>query len=589
MKVFDVQITEAVQDFFKEKLKLNTSLLDINNILKTVSGICNFLETENDFFELKTKIKNEYYLLNEPDRMEYGDFQTNPVLSLKITNYLSLNIEAPEVLIEPTCGRGNFIIAALTSFSSIKEIYGVEIYRPYVWETKFSILNFFLKNELNTKPNIVITNANVFEYNFKKIAENSKTKTVLILGNPPWVTNAMLGSLNSLNLPTKSNFKQHTGLEAITGKGNFDIAEYITLMLIEAFQASSGNLALLVKSSVIKNIIFDQSKNKYRINKLEKHWIDSKKEFNVSVDAALFFCSLNSDSTFNCETFDFYKSKILIQDFGWVNEKFVSDINKYKYSKQIDGLCQFEWRQGLKHDCSAVMELDMLNGQYSNPNEIGIELEEDLVYGILKSSDLKNTVIRSSRKYTIVTQTKVGQETSHIRNQYPKTYQYLIKNLSAFQSRKSSIYNNKPLFSIFGIGDYSFKPYKVVISGLYKTFHFSLVLPQNGKPLMLDDTCYMLSFDSLEFAVYTLILLNSQTTKDFLKSISFSEAKRTFTKDVLKRINLDALSKTFSMQELVVELDVFNTSNRLDIKITHWNNYLQEVNSTKNKQFEMFA
>ena len=28
-------------------------------------------------------------------------------------------------------------------------------------------------------------------------------------------------------------------------------------------------------------------------------------------------------------------------------------------------------------------------------------------------------------------------------------------------------------FSIFGIGDYSFKPYKVAISGLYKTFHFS--------------------------------------------------------------------------------------------------------------------
>jgi len=41
-------------------------------------------------------------------------------------------------------------------------------------------------------------------------------------------------------------------------------------------------------------------------------------------------------------------------------------------------------------------------------------------------------------------------------------------------------------------GSLFFKPYKVAISGLYKSSHFSLLLPVDGKPVMLDDTCYLL-------------------------------------------------------------------------------------------------
>lgn len=68
--------------------------------------------------------------------------------------------------------------------------------------------------------------------------------------------------------------------------------------MIETFQNMKGNLLLLVKNSVIKNIVFDQNKNRYKISEIEKHCIDSKKEFNVSVEAALFYCKLNSLPTF---------------------------------------------------------------------------------------------------------------------------------------------------------------------------------------------------------------------------------------------------------------------------------------------------
>lgn len=56
-----------------------------------------------------------------------------------------------------------------------------------------------------------------------------------------------------------------------------------------------------------------------------------------------------------------------------------------------------------------------------------------------------------------------------------------------------------------------------------------------------DDTCYMIGFDNLNFAVLIAILLNTENCLTFLKSITFQDAKRVYTKDVLMRINLKQL------------------------------------------------
>jgi hypothetical protein len=419
----------------------------------------------------------------------------------------------------------------------------------------------------------------VFDFNFKRIKQKHVGDKLLIIGNPPWVTNSKLGSLNSGNLPKKTNFKNHSGIEAITGKGNFDIAEYITTSLIETFQDTKATMALLVKNAVIKNIVFEQSRTKHGISGMEKYCIDSKKEFNVSVDASLFYCKLNSRCEYNCTEFDFYSKSQPIKRFGWVGQKFVSNIDNYLYSKDMDGKSPFVWRQGLKHDCTTVMELERLNGHYTNVLNEEFTLESDLVYGLLKSSDLKNTVIDQPRKFTIVTQQVIGQETNHIKQISPHTYQYLFAHKEYFDARKSSIYNHKPLFSIFGIGDYSFAPCKVAISGLYKTFHFTLILPFENKPVMLDDTCYFIGFDNVEYAVYALILLNSKETSLFLQSVTFPDAKRTFTKDVLMRIDLFELSKTCSKQAIQNELAKLNETYSLDLTLNLWDQFIAKMRS----------
>lgn len=588
MKIFEANITYAVSGFLNDNLKKISNFEIANQKIYKAFGIVHFFDDDEELENLKNAISDIQNLFEEPDRAEYGDFQTNLELTTKITLFLSTKNISPEIIVEPTCGKGNFIIASLQNFKNLKRIVGVEIYKPYVWEAKFNIINFFLENPISDKPEISISHCNVFDFDFKNIAEQYPSDKILVIGNPPWVTNSKLGSLNSSNLPEKTNFKKHSGLDAMTGKGNFDIAEYITLKMIETFQKMNGNLLLLVKNSVIKNIVFDQNKNHYKIASIEKQCIDSKKEFNVSVEASLFCCKLNSVPEFFCKEFNFYENNKSYQKFGWVKDKFVSNIDSYYHTKEIDGECPFVWRQGLKHDCSTVMELDKVNGHYINGLNEVVKLEDDLVYGILKSSDLKNKVINQTRKYTIVTQKKVGQETKFIKFEYPKTYKYLSEHQESFDARKSSIYNNKPMFSIFGIGDYSFKPYKVAISGLYKTFHFTLILPQENKPVMLDDTCYLIGFDKIEFAVYALILLNSSRTKQFLQSITFADAKRTFTKDVLMRIDLLGLAKSIKLEDLKIELSRLNEIYKLNLTSNLWSDFLSEMTPIRNRQIALF-
>ncbi|MES2329890.1 MAG: hypothetical protein V4539_09825 [Bacteroidota bacterium] len=589
MKVFEADITHQVLDFLNSNLKKVAFYEKANQKLYDSFGIVQFFDNNDELQSLKEILSATINIIEEPDRAEYGDFQTNSELANKITLHLSSKNISPEIVIEPTCGKGNFIIAALRNLCNIKYIFGVEIYKPYVWQTKFNIIDFFLTNPNTNKPIISIVHCNVFDFDFKGIAKTHSNKDILVIGNPPWVTNSKLGSLNSTNLPKKTNFKNHSGLDAMTGKGNFDIAEFITLTMIETFQSLKGNLLLLVKNSVIKNIVFDQKRNCYKISSIEKHCIDSKREFNVSVEAALFYCQLNTSPTFDCTEFDFYNNQNPSLKSGWLEDKFVSNIETYIHTKEIDGECPFVWRQGLKHDCSTVMELDRVNGHYVNGLNEEVKLEDGLVYGILKSSDLKNKAINQTRKFTIVTQKKVGQETKYIEREYPKTYKYLNEHKRNFDARKSSIYNNKPLFSIFGIGEYSFKCYKVAISGLYKTFHFTLILPQHNKPVMLDDTCYLIGFDNIEFAVYSLILLNSDITVQFLQSITFADAKRTFTKEVLMRIDLLELAKRIDKSALQAELQMLNGKYNLNLTLNLWDNFINEMTPVSKGQIAMFA
>lgn len=561
MSFVNVPISPEVFRFLTDSVTNTEQLTSFNARIKKASGINDFCENGADFADLKKFLKKNSQRENTTHRREFGDYQTNKKLAERTVDFLSSRNSNYEFCFEPTCGKGNFLLAAISNLPRLKKVVGIEIYKPYVWETKFSILKFFVVNEGLDKPDVDIIHHDFFAFDLRAVASATKHLKTLILGNPPWITNAELGSIGSDNLPNKRNYNALKGLDAITGKGNFDIGEFITTNLIQSFQHHNGTLALLVKNTVIKNITKSQKNDTYRIGKLKKMVIDSKKEFNVSVNASLFHAELNHSPTFTCKAYDFYSHQAL-PSFGWVNEKFTSSTETYIKVAHIDGKSPFVWRSGMKHDCTRVMELVKEGKLYSNKLSETVSLEPDLVYGFLKSSDLKGKKDTICRKHTIVTQKKIGQETTYIKAKFPKTYRYLARHQKQFEQRKSSIYKNKPLFSIFGIGEYSFAKYKVAISGLYKTTNFTLIKPIAGKPIMLDDTCYFIGFDSLTDAKIATALLNSSLVQDFLISVIFSDSKRAINKDILMRIDLRKVYEMTDFQEVIKQYPILSEADR---------------------------
>lgn len=579
MICFETHISDSIFEFFQKNQKSLLHFTKVNSIIKDVSGINDFFTNQEQANELLETIKEHNSIVSEPDRREYGDFQTNQILAQKVVDYTFSKSNDFEFVLEPTCGKGNFLLAAIKQSKKLKKVVGVEIYQPYVWETKFKILEYFISVKENTKPEIDIVHANAFEFSYEDLAKSTQNLKTLIIGNPPWVTNSELGSIDSKNLPQKSNFKRHSGFEAITGKGNFDIGEYISLIMLRCFDRHNGAFAFLIKNSVVKNLIYDQKQNKFRIGQTENLNIDSKKEFNVSVNACLFLTHLNCEPELTCTALDFY-TKDKLTTFGWYKDKFVYSVQDYDESSIVDGKSTFVWRSGVKHDCSKVMELEQVNGHFKNALGEEINLENNLTYGLLKSSDLKEDKTNSFRKLTIITQKKIGQETKYIKDKYPLTYTYLTSHKEYFDKRKSSIYKDKPSFSIFGVGDYSFAPYKIAISGLYKSTHFTLVSPSNSKPIMLDDTCYFIGFENLKMAEIAHYLVNSELVQKFLKSIIFSDSKRSINKGTLMRIDFARALESTVYEQASKEIK--------GLEPEHWEKFSEMIKEEVTEQMTLF-
>lgn len=520
-----------------------------NAKIEEICGVKYFFEHQNS--SLKFKLSHRE---TPKEREEYGDWQTTMELAIKVCLLLKEEGADPKVIIEPTCGKGHFILAALQVFDNLEDIFGIEIQGSYLEELKLDLLQYYINNSHKRRVRIHLYHQNVFDFDFVSIKECLADRETLVLGNPPWVTNSKLGGFGSGNVPQKNNFKKLEGLDAITGKSNFDIAEYICRQMIMLLAGEDARLALLLKNSVVKNIVYGQQNGNLMIDSLYQYTIDAKKEFGVSVAASLLYLTMGDKTAKHCQVKNFYTNSN-VSKYGWIDNHFVADADAYQKCRYIEGESPLIWWSGLKHDCAKVMELSFDGKQYLNGlNEI-VEIEDDMIFPLLKSSDLKGEVITSVRKYVIVTQKSTSDDTDWIRSKYPKTYKYLLSHAEYFDNRGSRIYQGRPRFCIFGIGRYSFKPYKVVVSGLYKEPNFAVVSPIEDKVVMLDDTCYMLGFDNPNDALITQSVLKSIPVQTFIKSLLFVDAKRVINKELLMRIDLARAlvhfnDETFSELEL---------------------------------------
>ncbi|MBI5659971.1 MAG: SAM-dependent methyltransferase [Nitrosomonadales bacterium] len=483
-------------------------------------------------------------------KIEFGDFQTPDSLTQEVCARLSVLGIHPDIVIEPTCGVGAFVLAAAEAFPSAREILGFEENDEYL-----GVLRAKLEGNSNGKR-IRLEQANFFSTNWReKLRQVSGT--LLVIGNFPWVTNSGQAAIGGTNLPGKMNIMNHSGFDAISGKANFDISEAMLLEVLRWFQGRTGDVAMLVKTAVARKVLAYAARQNLPVRDALLIKIDAKKEFNAAVDASLLVMRLAGGAekfTHDYSVFEDMHDKHGCR-VGHRGGLTVCDLDTFEQFAFLVGESPQKWRSGVKHDASAIMEFTRTGRGLENGKGELVDLEMEYLYPLLKGSDVGGGK-PGREKFVLVTQHVVGEATDTIRSRAPKTWAYLERHVRELNARGSTIYEKNPPFSVFGVGDYAFRPWRIAICGLYKILRFRLVGPIENRPVMFDDTVYYLSFATEEEAVETYERLNSDSAMRLLTSLIFWDEKRPIKTGILNlldwsRIGLDRQGSQPRQMELL--------------------------------------
>ena len=475
--------------------------------------------------------------VSNANKVEFGDFQTPLGLADRIVSFLLEEVSF-ESVIEPTCGLGGFLVALHRQGVHGSKLHGWEINPGYAEEANKILAG------LTGRSREYVKTLDFFKIDWASLLAKHE-QPILFIGNPPWVTNAELGKLSGNNLPKKINFASLSGLDAMTGKSNFDVSESMLIKILESVSGTRSAMSFLIKTSVARKLLLHSAKNGFKMDSFSIRRIDARKEFNVSVDACLFTAkgSLRRPADYGCQVHESLDRREAGRIMGVRANRLIANVKDYENLSFIDGTCEFKWRSGVKHDCSKVMEFWHENGALKNGLGEAVNVSSEFLYPMYKSSDIAKRCRHPPKKYMLITQRKIGEETDDVKRRSAETWNYLLDHENLFEARKSSIYANSPRFSIFGVGEYTFAPWKIAISGLYKNIRFSMIGSHDDKPIVLDDTCYMLGFDSCEKATLIHELLTSPIVDRFIQSIVFPDGKRPITASLLNRIRLSEVAK----------------------------------------------
>lgn len=464
---------------------------------------------------------------------EFGDFQTPVGLARQVFSVLEAG--AYERILEPTCGVGNFLYVARELFPTA-DLRGVEI-QPELARAAAKVAQ------------VVVGDA--MTYDFAGI-EWSGAGKLLVVGNPPWVTNAALTTMSSDNKPALRNIRQLKGIDAITGAANFDIAEAIILKLMDQLGRQSPTIALLCKTQVARNVLAYSEQFRLPVAGSKVYEIDAKRWFNAGVDACLFVLQMAPGATnYTADVYADLGDDTPRKSIGVVDGLLVSNVEMYEHSKAADGVSPIEWRQGIKHDATAAMELVENGGPYRKDGR-EVDIESEYLFPLLKCTDVARGRTTRITKWMVVPQRHTGDDTSVLARIAPKLHGYLIENSDLLDGRKSSIYRNRARFCIFGVGPYSFEPYKVAISGMHKEPFFRLVTPLGDRPVVFDDVTYFSSFERAADAAVVTAILNEEPAQALIASISFTDSKRPITKKLLQRLDVSVLADLSTEKTLLL-------------------------------------
>ncbi|MCM0621440.1 hypothetical protein [Nocardioides bruguierae] len=467
-----------------------------------------------------------------------GDFQTPPALAAACLALVDLPAHAR--VLEPTCGTGAFLVAAGERWPDAERL-GVEVQpghagiaRAHARVLEDDVLTLRLDTDLPWRT----------------------AGPLAVVGNPPWVTSADLTRLGVTTAPRRRGLKQLPGLDALLGASNFDVAETLLLTVLEHLAEQPLTVAVLVKTQVARAVLTEVARAGLPLVAAEVFGVDARRWFGASVDACWLHLRLDPSAGRPPGAAGGYVADVHAglhrgtpeRRVGVVDGRWVEDVDAYARVRAADGASPCRWRSGVKHDAASALEL-VVDGAGTARTAAGqpVAVEPEHLHPLLKGGDLHHG--RPASRLLVLPQRRLGEETAGLADAAPGLWGHLEAHAAVLDGRRSRIYAGRPRFSVFGLGDYTFAPWKVAVSGLHRDARFRLVGPTAvgggaPRPVLLDDTAYQAAFSGPEAAAEAAVawaVLGSPAASDLLAALLPRGAKRPVTARLLARLDLARL------------------------------------------------
>lgn len=441
-----------------------------------------------------------------------------------------------------------------------------------------------------------------------------------VIGNPPWVNWEFLSDeyANLLKvLSSRLGIFAFTGKEARHGHAKDDLAAIFTYACSDYYLKDSGRLAFLIKplfqnpaGKGFRQFKFKDEKNKVvpLSVQLAEDLTEIKPFEGAQNETAIIVLVKGQKTRYpvkfikwekktsgeipQTETLEkVYESTVHLKKMAEPSKKEDQNsgwfISTKKNAEQFDTLKQnflgtFEYpiRQGLNFGISTVYWFDIIKRlgnkiRIKNGSEKGKKfevdtteatIERDLVYPLVKSRNIEKWKLKDYI-YALVPQKKTTDDNeAELKTRYPDTWEYLKKyKIVLEQGRKSVWFKGKPFYKIYGLGKYSWAPFKVMWVRMgYKpkfvVINRTLDTFLGTKLILPGEVCAFVSerdkngdFITEDEAHYICAVLNSKAILAALDTIT-QKGKSGLPKSIIDQIQLVKYNKSNELHKKLSEL-----------------------------------
>jgi hypothetical protein len=352
----------------------------------------------------------------------------------------------------------------------------------------------------------------------------------LYLGNPPFVNYTDLPEdyrekirpLWINYMPVKKSFS------LLLGESRGDVASLIFYHTLKSYVKEKGQFGVVLPNSLIKGNKATQGFREFREISVERIVDITQSEAFANTNRACFYL-LGQRGGVTTYPIPYEKKDItasLIKDNGLLIEE------KLALGEGSD----YAIRQGINTlGANGVFFFD------DKP-----DLENELLFPLLRSSDVGENRAEPSR-WVLLPYNREGHvlEENRLEKTYPQTWSYLLSQKETLENRKSR-FAKKSWYALFGIGSYTFAPWKVVWRAMgAKRLEAAVITDAIPNQAMHG----YIACESLEEANYLCSLLNSPEIRRMTEVLSESCSRSFAQPGTMKLLPLQKFGKkTFTKE-----------------------------------------